>query len=311
MKGPATAPVVIVGPDDASHRRAVESMEEAGFSVVHLHSAGAVFETIANEPPACIIVALDAPGTQGATLLQELKGDSLYGHVPVIGVVEPQRLPEIDWHATHVDDYLVAGFQEGDLVARVRLCIARALRDVNANPLTGLPGNFTIVREAERRIAAGTRFAVAYLDVDNFKPYNDKYGFSRGDEVLRMTARIILNAVANAGTHDTYVGHVGGDDFVFMTPPDVVENVCTEILRDFDLIVPNFYDEEDRAAGLIHSVDRAGNPRVFPLMSCTIAVVDTGVSQVRHIGDISARAAQVKHYAKNLSGSAFLVDRRK
>ncbi len=126
-----------------------------------------------------------------------------------------------------------------------------------------------------------------------------------------MTGRILVNAMRNIDRHDAYVGHIGGDDFIFMTAPRDIEAACTEVIRNFDVIVPNFYDEEDRTRGYIESVDRQDKARTFPLMTCSIAVVDTTNLAQPHLADISARAAQVKKLVKSLEGSQFLLDRRK
>jgi len=217
---------------------------------------------------------------------------------------------KVDWVRLRVDEFLVAPYSDEELLARVQICLARAQRDLNANPLTGLPGNIAIIREAEARLKRNAPFAVAYLDLDHFKPFNDKYGFLRGDEVLRMTARVVVNAARAIKSDHSFVGHVGGDDFVFMAPSDLIGRACDEITRNFDLLIPNFYDEEDRIRGAIHSIDRQGNTSTFSLMTCSIAVIDAAGHAVKHVADISARAAQVKKYAKSIQGSSTCYDRR-
>lgn len=308
---PGTILIIETGPEPSE--RLVVPLREAGFAVHAAYSNRDILAAIYAEPPSCIVLPYGMPGTSNPkiTLIEEVKGDHVYGHLPVILTLAPEDLETIDWHRTPADDYLVRPVSPSGLLSRVRLCIARAQRDVNANPLTGLPGNITIIREAEQRLAAGIPFSMGYLDLDNFKPFNDKYGFTRGDEVLRMTARILVNALRQLNHPGTYAGHIGGDDFVFLTPSGMADAACKEFLRNFDLIVPNFYDDEDRNQGSIHSLDRRGNPQVFPLMTCSIAVVDTGNAHVEHIADISARTAEVKKFAKSLPGSNYLIDRRK
>jgi len=290
----------------------VSALDAAGFRGVAVYTGTAILSTIYADPPQCVIVPHGLPSTSGqGLLLDQLKNDNVYGHVPVILTIAKEEADGIDWGRVPADDYVVRPFTQGELLSRVRLCLARTTRDVNANPLTGLPGNISILREAERRLTAGQPFAMAYADIDHFKPYNDKYGFARGDEVLRMTGRIIVNALASLGSAETYVGHVGGDDFIFIAPPSMIVRACEEIVRNFDLIVPNFYDENDRSQGCIHSVDRQGNPAVFSLMGLSVAVVDTQISSILHLADISSRAAGVKKVAKTISGSNYIVDRRK
>jgi diguanylate cyclase (GGDEF)-like protein len=243
-------------------------------------------------------------------VLDAVKHDRAFGHLPVMIVLDETTRASISWASAICDDYLIRPLNADELLARVALCIARSHRDVNANPLTGLPGNLTIMREAARRLESGDPFAMGYVDLDHFKAFNDKYGFERGDQVLRMAARVLVNAVNRLGIAGAYVGHVGGDDFILMVPSAHTTQACAAIIRDFDTIVRDFYDDEDREAGEIRSKDRQGNPQTFPLMSCSIAVVDTESSDIRHVGELSARAAEVKKEAKRVDGSTYMIDRR-
>lgn len=285
-------------------------LEASGRRVLCAETPNSVPSLIHEGPPSCLIMRWNLVNRDGAPLLDELKSDNVYGHLPVIVTVSQEELESINWTTIPADDYLLRPFRERNTLARVHLCEARALRDLHANPLTGLPGNLPIMREAERRLEKHAPFAVAYLDIDHFKPFNDKYGFSRGDEVLRMTARLLVNAVRDAQNPDTYVGHVGGDDFIFMAPCEIMDKICEKVIQSFDMVVPNFYDDEDRMAGAIQSIDRQNNPQSYPLMGCSIAVVDTGASHIEHVGDISERAAEVKKYAKTFPGSNYIIDRR-
>ncbi len=304
--------ILVVHHSSAAGHPLVDVLDAAGFKGVAAYTGTAILATIYADPPQCVIMPFGlTSGSGSGPLVHQLKNDNVYGHLPVILLIAPGDLKSIDWAQVPADDYLVQPFSDEELVARTGLCLARAGRDVNANPLTGLPGNISILREAERRLGSGQAFAMAYVDLDFFKPFNDKYGFARGDEVLRMTARIIVNAISSLGSTDTYVGHVGGDDFIFLTPPHLMPRACEEITRNFDLIVPNFYDDEDRNQGSIHSVDRQGKACVFALMGISIAVIDTTISTIAHLADISARVADVKKIAKTVPGSNYIIDRRK
>lgn len=283
----------------------------SGFSVTVASGASKVLEAIHIEPPVCLVVPYsDAPDI-AEKLLHELKSDHAYGHLPVVLLLSQAHAETMNWEDVPGDDYIVLPASSQEVGSRLRLCIERSSRDLDANPLTGLPGNLTIMREAERHLASGQPFALGYVDLDNFKPYNDKYGFSRGDEVLRMTARVVVNAVRSLRNPDTYVGHVGGDDFVFLAPSELAEMAASAIVRDFDQVIPNFYDNEDRRAGMILSVDRQGVEKHFQLIGCSIAIIDTSISVVRHVGELSARAAEVKKFAKATAGSTYLIDRRR
>ncbi|MBP9002754.1 MAG: diguanylate cyclase [Candidatus Hydrogenedentes bacterium] len=287
-----------------------DSLARAGFDALLTDGHVALFEWIAQHPPDCVACWYAQDDPRGFSLITELKSDAAYGHLPLVLFMPPGEPTRADWETLRADDYLVLPRDLDEVPARLRLCVIRSARDINANPLTGLPGNLTIIREAERRLREGRRFAMAYADLDHFKPYNDKYGFNRGDEVLRMTARVLANVVRRADHPDAWLGHVGGDDFILLLPPELIARVCTEICEYFDLVVPDFYDPEDVARGGIESVDRQGNHRFFPIMGCSIAVVDTGLCGATHIAELSARAAEVKKAAKNIAGSAWVLDRR-
>ncbi|MCF6285069.1 MAG: diguanylate cyclase [Candidatus Hydrogenedentes bacterium] len=305
------AKILVVVSADGDCGSIVGMLTDAGYQAQPVVEPDLLQAIIQEAPPGCIIVPYGLRGPDGGTsLVESLKSDTIYGHLPMITTLPAAALRGIDWGDVQVDDFLLEPFERDTLLARVQICLARAQRDQDANPLTGLPGNLAIIREAESRLKKDTPFCVAYLDLDNFKPFNDKYGFLRGDEVLRMTARIVVNAVRALNRNDTHVGHVGGDDFIFILPPGVAQSTCDEVTKNFDLLIPNFYDVEDRIRGAIHSIDRQGDSRTFSLMTCSIAVVDTSLHPVKHIADISARAAQVKKLAKSVEGSNTYFDRR-
>lgn len=329
---PSTPSTILVVTDDRDNAERLRILlESEGFRVALAHTRENAYDAVYVDPPQVVIVDWALAGTGRQSLLLELKSDNVYGHLPVILMAPESTIREgIDWTVNPADDYIVKpeyvprkaesappdsppqqSVADIDMLSRIRLCMARAHRDVNANPLTGLPGNITLMREAERYLAADIPFAMGHLDIDNFKPFNDAYGFNRGDEVIRMTARIVVNAIRALDDTNAHVGHIGGDDFVFLVPPEYTIRTCERIIRDFGCIVPNFYDEKDREAAQIESVDRKGNVQTFPLMTISLAVVDTSTVEIAHLADLSARAAEVKHFAKQLVGSNYIVDRRK
>jgi diguanylate cyclase (GGDEF)-like protein len=153
-------------------------------------------------------------------------------------------------------------------------------------------------------------FTIGYVDLDNFKSYNDRYGFLRGDEVIKMTARLVTNSVRKLHTADAFVGHIGGDDFVFIVPPDRSDDVCQEVITNFDLIVGDFYDEGDRVRGYIDSVNRKGKKEQFPIVPISIAVVTNEYRPIKHIGEVSSIAAEIKNRVKSMQGSNYVKDLR-
>jgi GGDEF domain-containing protein len=193
---------------------------------------------------------------------------------------------------------------------KAQLAVLRAERVVEVNPLTRLPGNIAINREIQNRIDTKKPFAMSYADLDYFKPFNDKYGFSRGDEVLRITGRLILNIVKGSSSQESFVGHIGGDDFVFITDITVVENACRDIIDAFDHIIPTFYDADDRQNGFIQSPDREGHIRMFPFLSITMGVVFIDGLYFNHYGEVTEIASEMKKWGKKTVGSCYKINRR-
>ena len=259
-------PIVLLADPRPDALACVERLlHKAGFEVRAAGNGQDALDIFYRDAPRCLVIKHGLSLREGKSLLDEIKSDNVYGHLPAIVLMSEQEIQEeVDWSAVPADDYVVEPVSGPELLSRIRMCWARALRDVNANPLTGLPGNLSINQEAQRRIASSTPFAFAYLDLDTFKAYNDKYGFSRGDEVLRMTARVIVNVIRSLESDETYVGHIGGDDFVFMTPPHLIIRACQECTKNFSLIVPNFYDEDDRAADTSNPSTGRAMRRGFP-----------------------------------------------
>ena len=179
------------------------------------------------------------------------------------------------------------------------------------SPLTGLPGNVQIHAELKKRISKQESFCVLYLDLDNFKAYNDVYGFLKGDEIIEFTAETILNCIHSTEFDDTFVGHIGGDDFIAIIPGNECEKVCQQILAYFDKNVIKYFTEEDLEKGYIEVANRRGIIEQFPLTSLSIGVVVSDSGRFHNILEIGEIGAQVKHAAKSVMGSSYAIDKRK
>jgi PleD family two-component response regulator len=311
MTAPVRRLVLIADSQPETRESLAEVLRGNGFEVTLTSSAEEAQRAFYADPPHCMILANSMTSGTGHNLLQELKSDNVYGHLPaIVSITEEELAAGIDWLSVPADDFVINPINGDALLARIHLCWSRALRDVNANPLTGLPGNLVIAHEAERRLGAGESFAFAYLDLDGFKSFNDKYGFARGDEIIRMTARVLVNTVRSLDSQHTHVGHVGGDDFVFITPAGMMATACDRVVAAFDSIVPDFYDDADRKGEGVQSIDRKGNPRWCPMVTCSIGAVDTAISHIEHIADLFGRVSEVKNVAKTLPGSRVIMDRR-
>ncbi len=302
---------MVLSPGDELAALFAAAFSPAEVEVAALARGRGAVETLFIDPPDLLVVDAALADIPGLELVAMVKSENVYRQLPVAFVMDESALAEdIDWCAAEVDELLTRPLTAAMLRARISLTLARASRSLDANPLTKLPGNTSIIGRIQERIDRKEDFALAYADLDYFKSFNDKYGFSRGDEVLMMTARIIVNTVRAVGGAKAFVGHVGGDDFVFILPVDQVEAACQAVVRSFDDIVPHFYDADDRERGFIQSVDREGNRRTFPLMAISIAVVFNRDGRLTHYGEASQMAMTLKKKAKENPRSCYVLDKR-
>ena len=236
--------------------------------------------------------------------------------VPALAVV-----PVVLWHAdagpccaqeildSTVDDLIVGPFTDPAAAARLRLVLRRSWRDLDVNPSSRLPGPTTVERVIAARITNHEQFAVCYADLDDFKAYNDYYGYFYGDKVIKLCARVIRETVFDYQP-DGFVGHIGGDDFVFLIDPKNVKTVCAAILKRFDAEIALCYEPRDRRNGYIISKNRRGAAETYSLMTLSIAVVINRGETFSHVGEISHMVADLKHYTKTLPGSNYMIERR-
>lgn len=180
---------------------------------------------------------------------------------------------------------------------------------LDASPLTRLPGNIAIEDSLNRRMREQSRFVMCYMDLDNFKSYNDRYGYIKASELLKDTGRLIHHAVKRLDDPEAFVGHIGGDDFVAIVSADRAEAACRDIIADFDAMIPEHYSDEDRNAGAINGIDRYGVPRIFPLVSISIAALVCHPGDYASAAEIATAAAKVKDHVKCSSGSNYVIVR--
>lgn len=302
----------LISKDEKINSRIIKKLIKNDYTITTSSSVekglGKVYET----PPALILIHESLLKGKALKFLKSFKKDNLFSHIPVILIVNPEwEKTNINWDSFPVEDYITSTFRSEEVLNRVSLCVARFYRALDPNPLTRLPGNTSILREIQSVLDLSQKTAISYVDVDNFKAFNDCYGFARGDEALRMTARILSNVIHGLKNDSVFIGHVGGDDFVFITPLDCFDDTCKRIIAGFDSIVPSLYEEEDRKRGNIYSKDRAGKKKYFPIMSISIAVVISDGGRLKHYGEVSEIASQLKKQVKKKSGSNYMVDRRK
>jgi GGDEF domain-containing protein len=210
----------------------------------------------------------------------------------------------------------VTAHDEFGQLTREFLTMGHKLREyealnLDASPLTRLPGNLVIQRRVEEMLEEGTPFAHAFIDLDHFKAFNDRYGYQNGSNVISMTADIINQVVKEHGNSDDFVGHIGGDDYIFLTTADKVEGLAQKFIAAFDQKIPEFYSEQDRAAGSFTGEDRFGVKREFEIMTVSISIICSEMSNYESATAISHECAKMKEHLKKLPGSNYMIDRRK
>lgn len=259
------------------------------------------------------VLLLDLPhlGDVALTLCRRLKSDPrTYNKPIVVAFGNEHDSLELAAIQADVDDFTLLPMAPAILAARIQMIINRSSRLQMSNPLTGLPGNLAIEEHLNRKLKLGSPLAIAYADLDNFKAFNDRYGYSRGDNIIRLTAMIIKEAIQNYGRQDDFYGHIGGDDFIMVTDWACLEPVCTHAINSFDALIPFQYDEDDRARGGVLAMNRQGESITIPIMTLSIGVVTNRTRELRNCLQISDLATEMKTYAKQFPRSLYVVDRR-
>jgi len=306
-------PRILIVDDDPDILDVLEiSLSEENYEILKAMDGEEAIRIIKSKPLDLVLLDYAIPKMNGRQVCMEVKKDILLRHLPIIMVTGKGEVSDkVGGIDAGADDYIVKPFEPKELLARIRMILRRTARDLEANPLTRLPGNVSILNELSSRIESETLFAVCYIDIDKFKSYNDKYGFEHGDEVIRETARILIQSTQEKGNPNDFIGHIGGDDFVIVTTPDVVDNLCRKVIADFEKTSPSFYNETDRKKGYIIGLDRQGKEQKIPLLSVSIGVVTNESRKIEHVAQIGEIGAELKSFAKSLERSNYVKDQRK
>lgn len=262
--------------------------------------------------PSIIIINEDAVDVNVLELCKKIRADEDNSITPIIVVSSnDERKHRIKILQESVEYYIRKPVNPDYLYYTIKNL--NRLLNINRriSPLTGLPGNVQIHAELKKRISNKEVFSVLYIDIDNFKAYNDVYGFLKGDEIIKFTADTIIRCVHSHVPNGSFVGHIGGDDFIAILPVIHCEKVCESIIANFDAEVVKFFTEKDAENGYIEVANRKGIIEQFPLTSISIAVVEADKGRFANMLEIGEIGAQVKHLAKSIMGSSYSIDRRK
>ena len=261
--------------------------------------------------PCLLFVDGNGAPSEGVRLVRELKLDAFTAIVPVTVLVADHHAEQVQaWFGAGADEVITGIFSPAEQRSRLDAMLVRTERDVSVHPSTRLPGTTEIEREIRRRLESEMEFAVCYADLDHFKEFNDRYSYYDGDRVIYLLSRILHDVVKGLLGPRGFVGHIGGDDFIFVMPVDEISSVCSEILDVFDTLIPLQYNDQDRRAGYFFGKDRRG--------PAAPGTVDDPLDRHRHqppsavcaSAQVSELATEMKSYAKTLPGSVFVVDRR-
>jgi diguanylate cyclase (GGDEF)-like protein len=304
---------ILVVDDDPDIARFVEvNLRSAGYDVSVASDGEQALEKAAALRPDLVLLDVMMPRIDGFEVAQRLRRNPQTASTSIIMLTaKALSTDKVLGLTAGADDYIIKPFDPIELLARVKGTLRRAKEMRNLSPLTGLPGNIRIQEEIERNVRDDRPFAVLYCDLDNFKAYNDQKGFVRGDRLIQATARIIQDAVAEFAGSDGFVGHVGGDDFVAVVPPETAEDIGKRIVERFDGDIHEFYEREDIQRGYIEVEDRKGVMQKLPLAGISVGIATTDVRRFEHYGEAVAVATEMKQFAKREARSSYAIDRRK
>ncbi len=302
--------VLVVDDDPEVRSLVMATLGDAGYECMGAADGLEGLRLARLHTPDAVVLDVFMPKLSGDDVHHALRRDSATRYVPVI-FLSADTAPKDKARRLldGADDYISKPFDLDELTARVTASLRSATSLRALNPLSGLPGNVSISNELTRRLGDGSRSACLYADLDHFKEFNDHYGFARGDQMIVLLARLIVT-VAEAISTDTFVGHVGGDDFVLVVPEAAAEDSARAIVRGFDELVPTVYDPSDRKKRFIVRTDRRGVQHNLPFVTVSLGIVPVAPERFPDAVAVSRAAAEVKEIAKRRDGSSWAVDRR-
>ncbi len=303
---------LLVVDDDPFIARLLEiELKAAGYDVRVASDGVQALESAQERSPDLVLADVMMPNMDGFELTRRLRQDPRTAGVSIIMLTaRGLSADKLEGFAIGADDYIVKPFDTPELLARIRGVLRRS-RDMRAqSPLTGLPGNVRIEEEIDARVEQQIPFAILYADLDNFKSFNDHYGFMRGDQGIQATARMIEDVARELSGGAAFIGHVGGDDFVVVVSPEKAATVAQSIVDRFDKMAGELYDGEDRERGFIEVVNRRGELQRFPVLTISIGIATTDQRAFQHYAEAVAVAAEMKQFTKGVNGSSWAIDRR-
>ncbi|AHG90079.1 diguanylate cyclase [Gemmatirosa kalamazoonensis] len=297
--------------DDHEHMRLMvrDVLQASGHEVALAVDGASALACVREREPDLLILDVSMPGLSGYEVCRVVKSNPFTARVPVLMLTgEADVDAKVTGFEAGADDYLTKPFDPRELRARVGALLRIVQREGERNPTSGLPGGRAIEEAITRRIDADQAFAVGYLDIDHFKPFNDVFGFAAADAVIRATGEALRDVVRDAGGAGDFVGHIGGDDFLLVTEADRGEAMARLCVRRFRALVRRIVGPDVAARGSFTAADRDGAERTFRLSSLSAAVLVVAPARYESAVALGERAAELKRRAKHAGGDTVLVD---
>lgn len=287
------------------------TLEERGYTVLEAPDGLTALTLLSENTPDAIVLDINLPDIDGFELCKRMKAEPRSRNIPVLMATGLGRSGfEIMAIESGADDFIAKPVDPLVLDARIEMVIRRMRRERFANALTGLPANALTEERLGFMLARQKPFAVSFLDINQFKAFNRRYGHARGDMLLRHLAEIILESLSFSGCKDPFVGHVGADDFIYLSEPECAEQVAREIAHTFDLSVLDFYEDEDRDERSFTLIDRVGQKHRYGPLTVSIAVVPLTTEFPESVIALMDQGADLLAYAKKSEGSSVAMERR-
>lgn len=307
---------ILIADDDTETIELIKmTLEMNNYDMITAFDGKSALKKTQEEKPDLVLLDLDMPNMNGYEVCKSIKTDHSTRYIPVIILsgTKTKIHDKVAGLQAGADEFMIKPFDPDELRVRVTQLIQKTKEIISLHPLTKLPGSTQIEEEITKRLSNGVKFAVGYIDLDNFKAYNDVYGYKKGDNVIHLLHEVIFEAINLCGSQDDFIGHIGGDDFIIMTTFEKVEKICEYIIKNFDQRILAHYNQDDRKRGCISTTDRQGTQRSFPIMALSIGISTNEKRNITHYGEIIDVLIEMKKYAKSAEqrkGSIFVKDRR-
>lgn len=302
--------VLVVDDDAAVRALVVETLGGAGYDCVAAAGGREALVLARDQRFDLVVLDIAMPGVSGDDVHRVLRKDMRTRFLPVMFLTAKSSSRDVSVRLLRgADDYVTKPFDIEELAARVGTILRRSAELRALNPLSQLPGNVAIASEIAAHLEADDGYACLYCDLDHFKEFNDHQGFARGDELIKRLSDLLIDVVGRM-SEEPFVGHVGGDDFVVLVPALAMEEVARTLVREFDMLAPHMYPDEDRERGSVLVTDRHGFERRIPFVTLSIGIVPITPQRAADPVALARAASEMKEIAKRRDGSSWAVDRR-